>query len=130
VLGNAQAERFDTGATENTPPMTAAEHALLAAQVRVKWWSKSPPRSWRHDRQGKRHPEQGQIGGHEEWAPVPLLNGCPDRWSSGRLHEARGNSRSREMIILGSDEIRVGTESGLSICSNAFFLALHVVPAQ
>jgi hypothetical protein len=130
VLGNAQAERSDTGATENTPPMAGSKAASLPDQVRVKWWGKSPPRSWRHDRQGKRHPEQGQIGGHEEWAPEPLLNGCPDRWSSGRLHEARGNSRSREMIVTGSVAIRVGTESGLSISSNALSLMLHAVPAQ
>lgn len=59
-----------------------------------------------------------------------LLTGCPDRWSSGRLHEARGNSRSREMIITGSDAIRAGTESGLSICSNALSLRLHAGPVQ
>jgi len=46
VLGNAQAERSDTSATEKIPPMAATKRSFDADQVRVKWWSKSPPRSW------------------------------------------------------------------------------------
>ncbi len=39
----------------------------MASGVRVKRRGKSPPRSWRHGRQGKHHPEQDQIGGRPEW---------------------------------------------------------------
>jgi len=44
-------------ATENTPPMAAQ-----ADQARLKWRGKSSPRWWQHQRQGKPHPEQDQIG--------------------------------------------------------------------
>jgi hypothetical protein len=50
VLGNTQAERSDTGATENIPPMAercavSAKHGD-SAQVRVKRRGKSSPRLW------------------------------------------------------------------------------------
>ena|SRR4026207_2154006 len=66
ALGNSQAERSDTGTTENKPPMAKATgfQSVTFAQVRVKRWGKSPPRWWRHHRQGKRRPMQGQIGRH------------------------------------------------------------------
>ena len=44
-------------ATENIPPMAAR-----ADQARLKWRGKSSPRWWQHQRQGKPHPEQDQIG--------------------------------------------------------------------
>ena len=36
--------------------------AWASAQVRVKGWSKSPPRGWQHPRHGKPHREQSRIG--------------------------------------------------------------------
>ncbi|AKU13690.1 hypothetical protein AzCIB_3797 [Azoarcus sp. CIB] len=47
-------------ATESKPPMACSQ-----AQVRVKWWGKSPPQDWQQDWHGKPHPGQGQIG--EQW---------------------------------------------------------------
>ena len=41
-------------ATENKP--------LRSAEVRVKRWGKSPPRTWQQGRHGKPHREQCQIG--------------------------------------------------------------------
>src|SRR5271168_3149515 len=38
--------------------------AAQAATVRVKWCGKSAPRGWQHQRHGKPHLEQGQIGKH------------------------------------------------------------------
>jgi hypothetical protein len=66
ALGNSQAERSDTSTTENRPPMAKVTRfqLVLLAQVRVKRRGKSPPRWWRHHRQGKRRPMQGQIGRH------------------------------------------------------------------
>jgi hypothetical protein len=48
ALGNSQAEQSDTSTTEIKPPMAKAMgfHPVAAAQVRVKRWSKSPPRWW------------------------------------------------------------------------------------
>src|SRR5271170_6605749 len=40
--------------------------AAQAATVRVKWCGKSAPRGWQHQRHGKPHLEQGQIGKHAE----------------------------------------------------------------
>ena len=54
---------------------------LLSAQVRVKRWGKSPPRLWRHRRQGKRRPEQDQIGGRPR---APVLTGLPEKGWPGR----------------------------------------------
>ena len=47
VLGNAQAERSDTGATESIPPM-AGSGVSLSDQARVKRRGKSPPTPWGH----------------------------------------------------------------------------------
>ncbi len=38
------------------------ETAPVSAEVRVKRWGKSPPRTWRQERHGKPHREQCQIG--------------------------------------------------------------------
>ena len=48
ALGNSQAEQSDTSTTEIKPPMakTMGSHLIVAAQVRVKRWGKSPPRWW------------------------------------------------------------------------------------
>lgn len=46
-------------ATENRPPLRPYG---INATVRVKRWSKSPPRDWQQDRHGKPHQEQCQIG--------------------------------------------------------------------
>src|SRR5690606_21802663 len=44
-------------ATESVPPP-----ARKGREVRVKWWGKSPPRSWQQVRHGKPHREQYRIG--------------------------------------------------------------------
>jgi hypothetical protein len=38
--------------------------AAQAAPARVKWCGKSAPRGWQHQRHGKPHREQDQIGKH------------------------------------------------------------------
>src|SRR4030081_2777311 len=53
-------------ATENRPPSFG--------KARVKRWSKSPPRSWQHERHGKPRLEQGQICG-ERSPPRPRHRG-------------------------------------------------------
>ena len=80
---------------------------LLSAQVRVKRWGKSPPRLWRHRRQGKRRPEQDQIGGRPR---APVLTGAPGKRlarprSPGGSQEDRGNSIPREMIAPAAGSI-------------------------
>ena len=64
ALGNSQAEQSDTSTTEIKPPMANAtgSHLVAAAQVRVKRWGKSPPRTGQPERYGKPHPEQCRIG--------------------------------------------------------------------
>jgi hypothetical protein len=57
VPGNAWAARADGKCNRNIPPSRFGP-------VRVKWCGKSAPRSWQQVRQGKPHPEQGQIGEH------------------------------------------------------------------
>src|SRR6202021_3145994 len=53
--------------------------AAQAAPVRVKWCGKSAPRWWQHQRHGKPHLEQGQIGKHA----VPLTAPCGPHEASG-----------------------------------------------
>ncbi len=94
ALGNAQAERSDMSATENKPPREASSTVDGFHGVRVKRWGKSPPRSWRHGRQGKHRPEQDQIGERfkqpdrrlrcqppREAGPVMFGKGWPDQGS-------------------------------------------------
>ncbi len=101
ALGNSQAERSDTSTTESKPPMAEATgvYPVAAAQARVKGWGKSPPRWWRHHRQGKRRPVQGQIGRAARDAPGRFAHRPARSRSSGRPLEVRGNSNPREMII-------------------------------
>lgn len=82
--GNSWARRslvVTDSATENRPPR--------ATVVRVKWWSKSPPRIPVTDAAWQTPPEQGQIGGEE--------NAHSDKDAAGRLHEGGGDSAPRGM---------------------------------
>ena len=75
VLVNGQAQQVERpkateSGTENRPPMAWRHVRAPAAagarrgtrQARVKRRGKSSPRSWRHERHAKPHPEQHRIG--------------------------------------------------------------------
>lgn len=82
--GNTWARRLlvvTESATESRPPRETV--------VRVKWWSKSPPRIPATDAAWQTPPEQGQIGGEE--------NAHSDKDAAGRLHEGGGDSAPRGM---------------------------------
>ena len=51
---------------------------------------------------GKRHPEQGQIGGREEWDTGAAPRRSARSEPSGRPHEARSDPGPREMITAAS----------------------------
>ena len=61
---------------------------------------------------GKRHLEQGQIGGHEKRATGAASRRLARPWPSGRPLEARSNSGPREMITTLLRK-KWRTESGL-----------------
>ena len=44
--------------------------AFAQAEVRVKWWGKSPPHAWQHAWHGKPQLEQGQIGGEQQSSAI------------------------------------------------------------
>jgi hypothetical protein len=82
--GNPWARRslvVTESATESRPPRETV--------VRVKWWSKSPPRIPATDAARQTPPEQGQIGGEE--------NAHSDKDAAGRLHEGGGDFAPRGM---------------------------------
>src|SRR2546425_13166349 len=64
VLGNAQAERSDTGATESTPPMAGVRKIVGSGKGEMV--GQEPTAVVATRLAGKRHPEQGRIGGCEE----------------------------------------------------------------
>src|ERR1700721_2625875 len=57
--------------------------AAQAAPVRVKWCGKSAPRGWQHQRHGKPHLEQDQIG--KQAAPLAAVCGPHIGFRVGRL---------------------------------------------
>ena len=88
------------------------------SRVRVKWCGKSAPRRWRHRRHGKPHRQQDQISGQPRPGAhrrrdgdfaVPVASGR----SAGRLLEACGNARPREMVAARRrDRVRPGASAG------------------
>src|SRR6202041_100765 len=48
--------------------------AAQAAPVRVKWCGKSAPRGWQHQRHGKPHLEQDQIGKRAAYPPLHVAH--------------------------------------------------------
>ena len=63
VPGNARAEQSDGQRhREQTASYVEPEVRLRHNEVRVKRWSKSPPRRWQHRWHGKPYREQCQIG--------------------------------------------------------------------
>ena len=70
--------------------------AAQAAPVRVKWCGKSAPRGWQHQRHGKPHLEQDQIGKHA--APVGRTM-WPAWGLPGRSLELRGDAHPRGMTV-------------------------------
>ena len=84
-------------ATENRPPQNIV--------VRVKWWSKSPPRLPATETARQTPPEQGQIGGEE--------NAHSDKDAAGRLHEGGGNFAPRGMT---ATELRLRYRTRLTGC--------------
>jgi hypothetical protein len=81
------------------PTESATErYRLSAAQavpVRVKWCGKSAPRWWQHQRHGKPHLEQDQIGKHA----VPLAAHVAHMRLPGRSLELRGDAHPRGMTV-------------------------------
>ena len=69
--------------------------AAQAAPVRVKWCGKSAPRGWQHQRHGKPHLEQDQIGRHA----VPLAAHVAHMRLPGRSLELRGDAHPRGMTV-------------------------------
>ena len=67
--------------------------AAQAAPVRVKWCGKSAPRWWQHQRHGKPHLEQDQIGKQA----VLLAATCGPHGLPGRSLELRGDAHPRGM---------------------------------
>ncbi len=61
VPGNARAEQSD-GKRHRNETATGPVGQPIPPAVRVKRWSKRPPRDWQQDRHGKPHREQRQIG--------------------------------------------------------------------
>src|ERR1700758_5755011 len=67
--------------------------AAQAATVRVKWCGKSAPRGWQHQRHGKPHLEQDQIGKRA----ALLAATCGPHGLPGRSLELRGDAHPRGM---------------------------------
>ena len=81
------------------PTESATErYRLSAAQavpVRVKWCGKSAPRGWQHQRHGKPHLEQDQIGKHA----APSAAHVAHMRLPGRSLELRGDAHPRGMTV-------------------------------
>ncbi len=81
------------------PTESATERYRLstaqAGPVRVKWCGKSAPRGWQHQRHGKPHLEQDQIGKHAAPAAVHVAH----MRLPGRSLELRGDAHPRGMTV-------------------------------
>lgn len=97
---------------------TAPVRSQDCIAVRVKGWSKSPPRCWQQQRHGKPHREQDRIGtvlGHGAiLARVGFQANCP-----GWLREVPGNRCPRRMAVTSADAGH--TEPGLQAGWHFFF---------
>src|ERR1700761_1181361 len=69
--------------------------AAQAAPVRVKWCGKSAPRWWQHQRHGKPHLEQDQIGKRAVLSAAT----CGPHGLPGRSLELRGDAHPRGMAV-------------------------------
>ena len=69
--------------------------AAQAAPVRVKWCGKSAPRGWQHQRHGKPHLEQDQIGKRAAQKAAT----CGPHGLPGRSLEPRGDACARGMTV-------------------------------
>ena len=81
MLGNAQAGQPDG--------QRHREQTAFYRKVRVKRWSKSPPRRWQHRWHGKPHQEQCQIG---------AARGQPQ----DRLDPSRSGLAARGCLVTGT----------------------------
>ena len=96
------------------PPSWISGSNLNFGKVRVKRWSKSPPRHqqwWRHE---KPLPVQGKIGG---WTARPIAAGMPHPSLHARSRASGGGQVRRKVglreMTTEAPTCRGGTESGL-----------------